>query len=76
MGMRDKPTAPASPWRNGVAERLIGSIRRQCSDQVIVPGEASVQRSGFINYVADAWERIAADRVRRQKSEGHHLSYL
>jgi hypothetical protein len=30
MGIRDKPTAPASPWQNGVAERLIGSIRRGC----------------------------------------------
>src|SRR6202158_5487099 len=28
MGIRDKPTAPASPWQNGFAERLIGSIRR------------------------------------------------
>src|SRR5712671_4291877 len=29
MGIRDKPTAPASPWENGFAERLIGSIRRE-----------------------------------------------
>jgi transposase InsO family protein len=28
MGIRDKPTAPASPWQNGFAERLIGSIQR------------------------------------------------
>jgi transposase InsO family protein len=32
MGIRDKPTAPASPWQNGFAERLIGSIRRECVD--------------------------------------------
>ena len=32
MGIRDKPTAPASPWQNGFAERLIGSIRRECLD--------------------------------------------
>ena len=31
MGIRDKPTAPASPWQNGFAERLIGSIRRECT---------------------------------------------
>jgi hypothetical protein len=29
MGIRDKPIAPASPWQNGYAERLIGSIRRE-----------------------------------------------
>jgi len=33
MGIRDKPIAPASPWQNGFAERLIGSIRRECLDQ-------------------------------------------
>jgi hypothetical protein len=36
LGIRDKPIAPASPWQNGVAERLIGSIRRECVDHVIV----------------------------------------
>jgi transposase InsO family protein len=36
MGIRDKPTAPASPWQNGFAERLIGSIRRECVDHFIV----------------------------------------
>ena len=39
MGIRDKPTAPRSPWQNGYAERLIGSIRRECLDHVIVFGE-------------------------------------
>jgi transposase InsO family protein len=38
MGIRDKPIAPASPWQNGFAERLIGSIRRECLDHVIVLG--------------------------------------
>ena len=44
MGIRDKPTAPASPWQNGYAERLIGSIRRECVDHVIVLGEAHLRR--------------------------------
>ena len=44
MGIRDKPTAPASPWQNGFAERLIGSIRRECVDHVIVLGEAHLRR--------------------------------
>ena len=39
MGIRDRPTAPRSPWENGHAERLIGSIRRECLDHVIVFGE-------------------------------------
>jgi transposase InsO family protein len=43
MGIRDKPTAPASPWQNGFAERLIGSIRRECVDHIIVLGEAHLR---------------------------------
>jgi transposase InsO family protein len=44
MGIRDKPTAPASPWQNGFAERLIGSIRRECVDHMIVLGEVHLRR--------------------------------
>src|ERR1700756_1235066 len=44
MGIRDKPIAPASPWQNGFAERLIGSIRRECLDHHIVLGEAHLRR--------------------------------
>jgi transposase InsO family protein len=44
MGIRDKPTAPASPWQNGFAERLIGSIRGECLDHVIVLGEVHLRR--------------------------------
>ena len=44
MGIRDKPIAPASPWQNGFAERLIGSIRRECVDHMIVLGEAHLCR--------------------------------
>jgi len=44
MGIRDKPIAPASPWQNGFAERLIGSIRRECVDHIVVLGEAHLRR--------------------------------
>ena len=39
MGIRDRPTSPRSPWQNAYAERLIGSIRRECVDHIIVLGE-------------------------------------
>ena len=44
MGIRDKPTAPASPWQNGFAERLIGSIRRECVDHFVILGETHLRR--------------------------------
>src|SRR5436305_364699 len=39
MDIRDRPTAPRSPWQNAYAERLIGSIRREVLDHVVVLGE-------------------------------------
>jgi len=56
MGIRDKPTAPASPWQNGFAERLIGSIRRECLDHVVIWGEAHLRRilksyAGYYNEI-------------------------
>ena len=44
MGIRDHPTAARSPWQNGHAERLIGSIRRECLDHIVVFGEAHLRR--------------------------------
>jgi transposase InsO family protein len=44
MGIRDKPIAAGSPWQNGFAERLIGSIRRECLNHFVVLGEAHLRR--------------------------------
>jgi transposase InsO family protein len=44
MGIRDQPIAPASPWQNSFAERLIGSIRRECVDHIVVFGETHLRR--------------------------------
>jgi Integrase core domain len=44
MGIRDKPIAPASPGQNSFAERLIGSIRRECVDHIVVLGEVHLRR--------------------------------
>ena len=44
MGIRDRPIAAASPWQNGYAERLIGTIRRECVDHLIAFGESHLRR--------------------------------
>src|SRR5258708_13815717 len=51
MGIRGKPTAPASPWQNGFAERLIGSIPRASLDHAIVLGQ--LHFGGFLKPYAD-----------------------
>ena len=43
MRIRDRQTTPRSPWQNDYAERLIGSIRRECVDHVIVFGERQLR---------------------------------
>ena len=57
MAIRDKPTAPASPWQNGFAERLIGSIRRECADHIIVLGEMHLRR--VLKSYADYYNRAS-----------------
>jgi transposase InsO family protein len=60
MGIRDKPIAPACPWQNGFAERIIGSIRRECLDHVIVSGEANLRR--ILKSYADYYNSVRTHR--------------
>ena len=44
LGLRDRPTQPHSPWQNGHVERLIGSIRRECLDHIVIWNAAHLRR--------------------------------
>jgi transposase InsO family protein len=44
MGIREVKAAPRSPWQNPYAERLIGTLRRECLDHVVVFNEAHLRR--------------------------------
>lgn len=44
LGLKEIVTAPPSPWQNAYVERLIGSIRRECLDHVIVLSERHLRR--------------------------------
>ena len=45
MAIREVLTAPRSPWQNPYAERLVGSIRRECLDHLVVFNERSLRRT-------------------------------
>ena len=64
MGIRDRPIAPRSPWQNGHVERLIGSIRRECLDHVVVLGEAHLRRvlSAYARYYNGVRTHLALDK--------------
>lgn len=44
-GLTEVLTAPASPWQNAYAERVIGTIRRECLDQMIILGQQHLRRT-------------------------------
>ena len=44
LGAQEALTAPQSPWQNAHVERLIGSIRRECLDHVIILHESGLRR--------------------------------
>jgi hypothetical protein len=52
MGITEAITSPSSPWQNPYAERLIGSLRRECLDHVIVLSPAHLRRmiARYVSY--------------------------
>ena len=64
MGIRDRPTAPRSPWQNGYVERVIGSIRRECLDHTIILGEAHLRRTlrRYARYYNHARTHLSLDK--------------
>jgi len=92
MGIRDKPVAAGSPWQNSFAERLIGSIRRECVDYVIALGEQHLRRvlKSYASYYDSAKTHRSLDKdtpvsrpvqrigriVSRAPVGGLHLQYV
>ena len=64
MGIRDRPTAPRSPWQNAYVERVIGSIRRDCLDHIIVLGEAHLRRilKAYVSYYNGARTHLSLQK--------------
>src|SRR5213594_4037641 len=64
MGIREVLTAPSSPWQNPHAERLIGSIRRECLDHVVILGERHLRRTltRYFSYYHQARTHISLDK--------------
>jgi Integrase core domain/ABC transporter substrate binding protein len=62
--IRDKPIAPGSRWQNSFAERLIGSIRRECVDHVIALGEQHLRRvlKSYASYYNSARTHRSLDK--------------
>jgi len=61
MGIRDRPISPGSPWQNPYVERLIGTVRRECLDRMLIFGEAHLRRvlSSYATYYNEVRTHLA-----------------
>jgi transposase InsO family protein len=64
MGIRERPISPGSPWQNGYAERLIGTLRRECLDQVLIFGESHLRQvlASYAAYYNQARTHLALQK--------------
>jgi transposase InsO family protein len=63
MSIRDRPISPRSPWQNGIAERFIGTLRRECLDHMVIFSEMHLRRilSAYAAYYNQARTHLALD---------------
>jgi hypothetical protein len=64
MGIRDRPISPHSPWQNAYAERLIGTLRRDCLDHVLIFGERHLRRTltAYFSYYNETRTHLSLDK--------------
>ncbi len=64
VGLREVLTAPASPWQNAYAERVIGTIRRECLEHTIILGERHLRRTvqRYVKYYNGVRTHLSLDK--------------
>jgi hypothetical protein len=73
IGLSEVLTAPASPWQNVYAERVIGTIRRDCLDHTIILGEQHL-RPTTKRYIANTTQFARTFHLTRMHRESGQLS--
>ncbi len=64
MGIRDRPISLGSPWQNAYVERLIGTVRRECLDRMLIFGESHLRRvlASYAAYYNQACTHLALQK--------------
>src|SRR5665213_3253793 len=64
MGIRDRPLSRRSPWQNGHMERLIGTVRHECLDRILIFGESHLRRvlASYAAYYNQARTHLALQK--------------
>src|SRR5215510_2174732 len=78
MGIRDRPTSYCSPWQNGYVERLIGSIRRECTDHLLVFNVEHLRRilSKYASYYNRPGRTFRSGRTRPADGQSNNSETL
>ena len=74
MGVTEVVTAPSSPWQNPHVERVIGSIRRECLDHVVIFNERHLRRvlSSYVDYYQRTRTHLSLTRIARTLAPSSH----
>jgi hypothetical protein len=70
LGLKDTPTAPRSPWQNPIAERVMGTLRRECLDHIIILNEKHL-RSVLSEYI-DGYYNVSRTHMSLNKDSPIH----
>jgi putative transposase len=64
MSIEEIVTAPRSPWQNPYVERVIGSIRRECLDHIIILNERHLRRvlASYVAYYHQSRTHLSLDK--------------
>jgi putative transposase len=64
MGLTEVVTAARPPWQNAYVERVIGSVRRECLDQVVIFNERHLRHvlSSYVDYYHRARTHLSLDK--------------
>jgi transposase InsO family protein len=64
LGIEEVPTAPRSPWQNPYVERIVGSIRRECLNHVIIFNERHLRQvlKAYVTYYHEARTHLSLDK--------------
>jgi Integrase core domain len=73
MNIQERRTVPRSPWQNAYVERVIGSIRRECLDHVIVVNASGRRRvlTEYVVYHMRSRSHLGLARTRRVRARSH-----
>src|SRR5262245_37416367 len=76
LGIEEVLTAPRSPWQNAYADRLVGSMRRECLDHIIVANARGLRRvlHAYVAYYLKSRTHLSLDKDSPISRRSHRVA--